>query len=234
MIDFSSEIKEFISNDMCVDIDDLEKIIKEKSGKRIPLFIEYIEYLKKIEPYKAFTSDDDYENSENSEIRDDLNTKIIQFLEDRGIIEETDEYYLADTLRHAFVNFKEGGLLGLYQGREAENWYPKVIVKTYLGERNTVLDLNHVVTIFRGTSSDEFKSKQFSQSWTVDKSVALAFAFEHYECHMNYENTDRVILESEIERENIYYYDQSGTEKEVIINVEKLISKPKIIDQRAI
>ena len=66
--------------------------------------------------------------------------------------------------------------------REAENWYPKVIIRKKLGTNSLAGD----VVIYRGTSKSEFELGEFSQSWTLNEAVAHDFAFKHYQGHDAY------------------------------------------------
>lgn len=40
------------------------------------------------------------------------------------------EYSIFDSFCHAFIFFKQYGLYELYKHREAEEWYPKIIIRS--------------------------------------------------------------------------------------------------------
>jgi hypothetical protein len=166
----------------------------------------------------------------NDENRKFINKTLYDFLESNGFNEDSDEHFIFDNIRHAFINFKQGGILNMYQYREAEVWYPKVIIDSYLGIDEDITELEEHTTIYRGTSIEEYESNLFGQSWSLSKKTAQDFAFVHYHSQANYRNQERVVLESIIPKSIIFYYAKDGREKEVIIDSSKL-NKVKIIER---
>jgi hypothetical protein len=158
------------------------------------------------------------------------NKEILDFSDNRGIKTDTQEYFTVDSIRHALISFKSGGLYSLYKNRQAENWYPKVVIRTNLGANNLVGD----VVIYRGTSKSELESGRFSQSWTLKEDVACEFAFKHYDGQEDYVNTERVVLKARINVRHIYYYDEADNEQEVIIDEREIIDGPAIVSQSAL
>ena len=145
------------------------------------------------------------------------------------IKEDTEEYYTFDSIRHAFISFKAGGIYNLYKHREAECWYPKVLIRNNMGISSNVDDLDSEITIFRGTSKEEYDSAIYSQSWTLYRKVAEEFAFKHYENQEDYKTTSRIVLQTSISKNHVYYYDKYDDEQEIIIDERKLNEHPVII-----
>ena len=154
-------------------------------------------------------------------IRDIINKKVLKYLELQGIIEDTKEYFICDSIRHAFINFKEDGIFRLYKQREAEDWYPKVIINNFIGIKEDIDKLSEEIVIYRGTSKDEYNSSIFGQSWTTKKDIAHKFAFQHYEFQKK--DTLRVLLTTRISKKAIFFYKLNDNENEVVINTDFLI-----------
>ena len=139
-------------------------------------------------------------------------------MDKNGINDEKDSYYIFDNLRHAFNSYKFGGLIQFYERAEKEDWYPKIVINSFLGKQENIDLLDNEITVYRGTSFTEYESGIFSQSWSLDKDIARKFAFVHYMRQTSYSNTKRVLLKTEINKNDIFYYNKDNNEKEVIIN----------------
>ncbi len=159
-----------------------------------------------------------------------MNREIWNFAQSKRIESNTKEYFTVDSIRHAFISFKSGGIYLLYKNREAESWYPKVVIRKKLRLHNLTGD----VEIYRGTSKTEFKSGQFSQSWTLKEEVANDFAFKHYDSHEAYIGTERVVLKSLINAHHIYYYDETDNEQEVIVDERRITDLPTIVSENVL
>jgi hypothetical protein len=160
-----------------------------------------------------------------------INHEIINYSEIFGIEQDTKEYFIVDSIRHAFISFYFGGLESLYKNREAENWYPKIIIRKKIG----TVALDGELVIYRGTSKEESDSGVFAQSWTLSEDVANEFAFKHYNTHDGYVNTERVVIKSKIHSRHVYYYDESDNEMEVVIDQRELIDvPPEVICQKVL
>lgn len=207
--------------EMSIDLNDLEEHLIKKHPDNIDLLLKYIDFLVDLKP-------EEIKQYGAGITRGKYNPQVTKYWENNGIAEGTKEYGTADTLRHAFIAFKENGVLGLYRTREAEGWYPVVIINKKIYKKN-ITPLNDILTIYRGTSTKEHISRNYAQSWTVSEEVAHKFAFVHYRGHKMHENTKRVIIKSRIRKEDVFYQDIDGIEKEVIINPKKLITTPEIL-----
>jgi hypothetical protein len=149
----------------------------------------------------------------------------------KSLEEDTNAMKIYDELYHALRSYVSEGLEGLYIHRAAECWYPKVIIKSIIGDGNYIDELDDIITIYRGTSKDEFDSKAYSQSWSLENTQAGNFAFIHYIGHEKYLNTTRVVIEAKINKKDIYYYRKLHAEKEIVINPSKLLTDSiKIIE----
>ena len=211
---------------MCICLDDLHNHLISISPTKQEFFKEFFDFLAELNPPYNHVELGSVEYFENDEF---LNREILEFSESRGIEPDTKKYFTIDSIRHAFISFKRHGLHHLYKHREAENWYPKVIIRKKLGTNHLAGD----VVIYRGTSKSEFELGEFSQSWTLNEAVAHDFAFKHYREHDDYVGTKRVVLKARINSLNIYYYDETDNEHEVIIDERKL-GDITIISQRVL
>ena len=222
----TAKAERLLKGEMCICLDDLSSHILLKAPEKLPIFRALFDLLTTLEaPHK----DTKLGSSEYFENDDYFNNSILNFAESQGVIDDTEEYYIIDNIRHAFIMFKSSGLYSLYKHREAENWYPKIIIRKHIG----VDQLKDEVLIFRGTSKAEYESGKYSQSWALKEEVAHDFAFKHYQNHDLYINTERVVLKAKIDRRHVYYYNTNENEQEVIINEEKIESgSVKVISQR--
>ena len=226
-IDFIEGTKEYLL-EMSIDLHDLESHLMKKYPNNIDLFVKYIDFLVNLQP-------EEEKQSALGVTRDKYNSQVVNYWNNYGIKEGMEEYETADTLRHAFIAFKEHGVLGLYKTREAEGWYPVVVINKIIMSNNNITLLNDILTIYRGTSKKEYISKKYAQSWTVSEQVAHEFAFVHYNNgHKMHENMQRVLMKSKIKKEDVFYSDIDGIEKEVIINPEKLILTPEILREETL
>jgi len=217
---FTKDGIRFLCDDMSICIDDLQKKILFDASSEITFFKELINLF--------ITLNLPYEYLELGHMNNSLNAKFINqelftLQEENNIDEDSNAYLIFDSLRHAYINYSEGGILSVHKGREAEVWYPKIIIRSNLGDRNDIELLNDEIVIYRGTSKDEYNSKIFGQSWTLDEVIAKKFAFEHYKGKSNYENTVRVLLKTKINKQDIFYYKNGDREKEVIVNSKLII-----------
>ncbi len=216
---FNDKSSAYLLNNMCIDLENLNSKILTDA----PNFIEFFKTLSNI----AINLDipNNYFDINNLDIMhkydEVINNTLIELSKKYNIEENSKEYFIFDELRHSFLVFKRSGLIGLWEGREAESWYPKIIIKKVL-EPNDIHLLDSEIIIFRGTSKEEYESKKISQPWTLDIEVAKKFAFTHYTGQKDHENTLRVILKTSINREYIYYYSKENNEKEIIVDAQKL------------
>jgi hypothetical protein len=220
---FSEKIEKYLINDMSICVEDLTNKILTDVSESKSLFNEFLEFM--IDLVIPYEYKDELSHINNEKNRDFINENFIQFVENKGLPtcpSESKEYFILDNIRHAFINFKQGGLLSMYQGREAEGWYPKVKVSSFLGSIEDIHSLSTPIIIYRGTSKDEFNSNNFGQSWTLSKQIAFEFAFVHYMSQPEYKNTLRVILKREISKEFILYYTNDNIEGEIIVTPNKL------------
>jgi len=217
---FSDKSSNYIKHQMNICIEDLEQKILLDLPQSTIFFNKLFEYIIDLQiPYEY---EESLMSSNNDMNREYINTMLYKFLEDNGLNEDSAEHFIFDNIRHAFINFKQGGIINMYQYREAEVWYPKVKINSFLGNKQDIYDLGENVKIFRGTSLEEYDSNIFGQSWSLSKKVAEDFAFVHYRSQPDYQNTERVVLEAVIDNSNIFFYIKNGRENEVIVNNHNL------------
>ena len=230
---FSKRVQDFIINEMSICIDDLTIKILKDVPYNSSLFNNLFEYMIDLYiPYKY----KDMSHLENKKLRQYLNEKLYKFLEQNNITESSKEYMIFDAICHCFINFKEDGILKMYKNRQAEFWYPKVIITKFIGMKEDIDELDNEVLIFRGTSQEEFNSGIFGQSWSLSKAVANKFAFNTYKNIDHHKNTLRVILSTTIKKDSILFYDKNrkeyNGEAEVIIDTKHLSKELVKIEEK--
>jgi len=215
---FTVDGKSFLSKKMGICLKDLTQKIISDTPTSIDFFKQLISFILTLNPSL------EYGKLDHANQNLFLNKELYAFFKKFNFDDDSMEHFIFDNIRHAFINYCQGGILEVYKHREAEGWYPKIIIDSNLGDRNDIERLNNEVVIYRGTSKDEYNSKTFGQSWTLDEEIANKFAFEHYEGQPDYENTTRVILKAKINKQHIYYYKEENKEQEVIVNSNMIIS----------
>ncbi len=230
---FSEEGELFLKDKMCICLEDLnDKILNDASDEK-DFFKCLIDFFLILEfPYDYNDKLEYYEQDENEDF---LQEQLETFLLRENLEEDTNAMKIYNELYHALRSYVSEGLEGLWIHRAAECWYPKVIINSVIGDGNYIEELDDIITIYRGTNKDEFESKIYGQSWSLEKTQAENFAFVHYKGQEKYLNTIRVVIEAKINKEDIYYYRKFHAEKEIVINPLKLLSDGiKIIESRKI
>lgn len=230
---FSTQSNLFLENTMNICLVDLNKKIISDSPTKLKFFNYLIEFIIRLKPKLEYK--EELSHSNNSDNMEFLNKKLLGFIMKYNIEESSKEYFIFDNLRHAFINYSQDGVYGMYKHREDEGWYPKIIINKNIGTRNDINSLDTEVVIYRGTSEDEYNSKIFGQSWTIDEHIAKEFAFIHYSRQEDYNDTVRVVVKAKINKDNIYYFDKDDQEKEVIVNESQIIiSSIELINKKVL
>lgn len=228
---FSNVGEKFLRDEMNICIDDLtNKIISDASQHQV-FFGELIDMMINLKLPCEYSGLGSYENSENQKY---IGEQCSKFIEKYNIANKDTAHPIFDDLCHAFIIFKEFGLCGLYKNRTAKCWYPKVIIRENIGARDDIDQLGDEIIAYRGTSRDEYDSMKFGQSWSLSKEVADDFAFTHYQGEDCYENTQRVVLKTKINKDFIYcLYKNDNDEQELILDVSKIsFESVKIIEEK--
>lgn len=234
---FSNDGEKFLRDEMKICIDDLTKRISKKAVHHQVFFREFIDTminLKLPNEYSTLWYDQSDENKKY------IGEQFSKFIEKYNITDKDTAYHIFDNLCHAFIVFKEFGLCGLYKNRTSEDWYPKIIIRENIGSRDDIDKLSDEIIAYRGASRDEYDSKKFQQSWTLAKEVADDFAFTHYQGQDGYENTQRVVLKTTINKDFIYCLYKSDdndedAEKELILDERKIFFESvEIIEEKLI
>lgn len=223
---FSSDVENFLRNELSICIDDLSNIISTEVPKSSCWFNSLFEYMINLQiPYECIPNDSSHKNNViNNKY---VNKELEQFFEKSKLNKKDREYFIFDNIRHSFASFIRGGILEMYQCREAETeWYPKIIINKFMGITTDINKLEDEIKIYRGTSKEEYDSKKFGQSWSIDKEIASKFAFEYYRNQAHHQNTVRVVLSTIISKDLILYYKEDGREKEIIVDSNKLFNFP--------
>ncbi len=217
---FSEAGEKFLSKKMCIDMVNLNETIEKNSMSQLEFFRKLIDTMLSLKIPDNYLDIDNFDL--NHKYDNLINTKLLTLSDQYEIEGHTMTYAIFDNLRHAFISYKSGGIYNLYKNREAESWYPKIVIRDIINP-NHINTLDKEIQIFRGTSRVEYDSQNFSQSWTTDIKIANKFAFLHYADQINYQDTLRVILETKINNKDIYYFNIDDDESEIIVDERKII-----------
>ncbi len=210
---FDCKTKRFFENKMCIDISVYEDRIVTYSKNDFTFFGELGRFLVESD----IDNPDFIEDSKK--------------LQEQHSIKSEESIETAHVLTYAVKIFREkdGGLLTSYLLTESEIWQPLPKIEKSLYDEMAAADQeiynnlpNSNITIYRGTSLNEYESANFGQSWSLDKAQANHFAFN---LQQEKDNCGaRVILCAMIDKEDIYAYSSHNQESLCIINSKKIIS----------
>lgn len=221
---FSSDGEYFLREEMSICVEDVVQKIKNDAPQEKDFFRDLIDWMTTLYNEKEQTIDDKF-----------INKEFYMLLDKHNISEDSLAHFISDNLRHAFTHFIQGGVLQMYKYREAEVWYPKVIIRKHFGLIMDLEKLEEEVIIYRGMSIDEHFSQNYGQSWTLDEKIAQSFAFQHYIGQPDYQDTIRIVAKTKIKKDHVFYYDEKNQEQEVIIDARILDSnKIEIIERMMI
>lgn len=216
---FSERGESFLQNEMCICIDDLTNKILTDAPQETNFFKDMIDYYLTITfPFDMNTN---LSNVEKEKHRKIVESKLTSFYNNQ-LDDDSKALLIYEELEHVLRSYSTEGLSGVWYQREPSLWYPKIIITKNFGSREAVDSLDDIVTIYRGTSKEEFDSKTHGQAWSLKKSIADKFAFTIYEKSNNYKNTVRVVIKAQINKKDIYNY-RIHEEAEVVINPTRLI-----------
>lgn len=215
----TDKCRKFLIEDMQLFLEELENKINSLGDEYQNFYSELLELLPTLMlPY-------DYQgigSLENLSNNDFINKKLHEFRESYDLTEDQTDSPIFDSIRDAYVAYREGGVFQLYKYREADTWYPKVIIDDFIGNEVDIAELGDIVDVYRGTSLDEYESSFFGQSWCLDQNIAEGFAYKLYAGQADYIDTKRVVLKTTIDKKSIYYYSKDDNEQEVIVDNRKI------------
>ncbi|MEJ6474841.1 hypothetical protein [Pseudoalteromonas piscicida] len=109
--------------------------------------------------------------------------------------------------------FYSGGVFELFKTKQVEWGAPPIRIKREDVPTNSDIEqLEDEVKIYRGLSPNEFESKNFAQSWTIDLETARRFAHEIYK-----DKIKGIVVKAVVPRSKVIYFDAKDNEQEVII-----------------
>lgn len=106
----------------------------------------------------------------------------------------------------------------LYRQELKELFTSKRIIPEHLmneEDLNYFKKLPHEFTIYRGMSKEEFNSKDFGFSWTLDRKIANFFANDYIH-NYNKINESGLIYETRVQKKNVIAFFDERKEKEII------------------
>lgn len=208
---FNSKARNFFDNKMCID-----RLIYEKRIAEYPE--SYYGYFRELGQFLIET------NIDNP----------MQFIDDSKKIQTKHNIVLEEALEtahvliHAVKLFREKncGLLALFLFAESDSWepLPKIRMSLYseMIKEDQVFydDFPDEITIYRGTSMEEYTSGKFGQSWTLSVDVANYFAFglKQEKCNSH----DRIVIKTQIQKEILYAYSNQNQEDLCIVEPNKI------------
>jgi hypothetical protein len=200
---FSSKSSQLLS-DMRINSNEYYKMLLTKFGEQTHHFCDLIEYFDssaKIGDCAVFVKYCSHKTI-------DTNSELYDWLF---------EFY------NNLSRYFEGGVFRLFKTKQAEWGAPRVnIQRRDVPQVSDVATLNDPQIIYRGLSEEEYQKQDYAQSWTIDINEAKKFAEGVYS-----DEPDGIVVQAEISRGNIIYFDSNDSEKETIIAQDTEISAIK-------
>jgi len=213
-----------LENKMWLDLKHIEEKIFQDTPSEKDKFTELFNFMvKNVEVFET-------SNKECfSPILDKINNKF-------NIINNNIFYQTLDSLRKWYGDFCYGGIIQAHKGIDAEFWYPKIIFKEKI--ESDISELPEKITLYRGTSIDEYNSQSYGQSWSLSEEIAKEFAYKYYHSEFQRQNlnSDRIVLKMIVNRKHVFFYEKDSvpSEEEVIIDSKLYNNKAEVIDKESI
>lgn len=127
---------------------------------------------------------------------------------------ETELHSFSYELYNNLKRFYEDGVYNLFKFKQAEWGAPEIVIleADVPPDSNNKSSLNYIQTIYRGLDPQEHFSKDYYQSWTTCKEKAVEFSNSTYSYKPN-----GIVVKTDINKEDIIYYNENDPEKEVIV-----------------
>jgi len=223
---FSTKVKDFMLNKMCIDISIYENKIIKDAPNEVEIFRKLGDYLLSVDTVYM----DEYLSGFADNARKYLNTLYSL---------SNDFFRRAHPLIIAFKSYRNKGQLSLYINTETDSWAPLTRVTKSLRYEMDESDIKifdkfeEIVTIYRGTGQTEVDNGDFEQSWTIDIEIAKYFA---YDLNQEKAETDiRVVLKAQIHKSNIYAYSNHNNESLCIVESKWIMENSvKIIESKKV
>lgn len=159
-----NEVKNWLTNEMSLDVNDIEHKLLQLSSNDKNLICEFI--LKCVSICKSYNTESTSMNRDfHSHPQVKVFTELFSAIEEN--MEVSESKVVLDSIRQAFSHFAVGGLLQLYKRQENEVWYPKVALRSILTPNDIHL-LPDVVEVYRGCDITEYHLKKFNQALLSD------------------------------------------------------------------
>ncbi|MCB4763265.1 MAG: hypothetical protein LGB78_05105 [Sulfurovum sp.] len=202
---------DFLQDIMWLDLMDIQQEVEKNHEDKKKYFCQLFTLMNN--KYKYFNQK--FKNT-SIEYHKDISSEIFD-----SIPPEVIENYIAIEMYHIYRSFCRGGIEDAWLYSQHEEWYPKIIFRERINSDISILGIEEV--IYRGTRIEEYESKSYGQSWSLDKNIAKKFAYSQYK-HTNSSHGDRVVLRAVINIKDVLYYKKNTTakENEVIVDSKKL------------
>ena len=212
---FSYKVRDYMTNQMCVDASVYEDKIMKEVPNEAELFRKFADYLLSVDVSEM----DEY----GSGFSDDAWDYFAKFKHNTS--DEVNE--IARLLLIKFKSYKCNGQLDLYIHTDTDTWEPLTVVsKSLLNEmeecdKGIFNELPDPLTIYRGTCQAEFDNRIFGQSWSTEIDQARKFA---YNLNQEKAQTDnRVVIKTQIQKSYIYAYSSHQEESLCIVDTKGLV-----------
>ena len=182
---------------MCVEARTYSKKLINEFGQEAIIFNQILEIFDSKEKAKDTEAFNNFWKSHGTD--EDCKSKICNWA-----------YELYNNLRRFF----SGGVFKLFTTKQVEWGAPEVIITKEHVENSDIDILNEKQIVYRGMSKEEYKSKIYRQSWTLDYEVANKFAHDTYSGWL-----ERIVIMGVVHKNNVIYYDKNNKEQEVIIEL---------------
>jgi hypothetical protein len=137
---------------------------------------------------------------------------------------DTDLFNYAYELYNNLMRFYKGGVFCLFKFKQAEWGAPEILITDLDVPNNNEKHLleNHQV-IYRGLHQLEHDSKDYYQSWTINKDKAIEFANDVYHGQPN-----NIVVHAQVNKLDVIYYNSDDFEQEVIVKKGVITGAKKI------
>ena len=137
---------------------------------------------------------------------------------------DTDLFNYAYELYNNLKRFYEGGVFCLFKYKQAEWGAPEILITDVdVPNNNEKHLLENYQVIYRGLHQLEHDSKDYYQSWTINKDKAIEFANDVY-----HDQPNNIVVHASVNKLDVIYYNSNDSEKEVIVKKGVITGAKKI------
>lgn len=196
--------------------------------------------LKKYPFLKSYISENISIIVGNSHDREDqIHALYLKTCAKENLKESSPEHNITDNMRYDFRRFKDQSFESLWYNKEVAEDNPFMLTpdqpfgnKDDLDEQKKLYSKENKMKIFRGMSLNEYKSKSFHQSWTLDKEIAEKFAYVEASDYPMRRGSQRCVAQAFADCDNILSYSNIKNENEVVIKSVIDLSEVSLLSKK--